>query len=340
MPYVSEAQRRYFHANRAKLEAQGVDVDEWDRASEGLDLPERVSDADPDDDASHSTSKRKNLASSKRFRSDKNKKISSAIVLKYASVWQGALMPITHAAAAVPAFTRYVGDPVSVEDISQKLQFNVSILDEMARLQELQAERRFLESSTRPAALDTALKAGLIGAGIGALKGLALSPTHSFSSVGIGGAIGGVLGAGAALAANRFGFEKERLADIDDIMKSYPSSYRLLAIDDPEVSKFVEEYRHDVYNKPYRYADAGFWIGLAGAIGSNLLGSDAPTDVRAAVSIAVPLLGAGTGYLFGKYRQIDERNEYVNKFYNILKRRLARQKQQNDNRYEALLREE
>lgn len=33
MPYKSEAQRRYFNANRKKLERQGVDVDEWNRAS-------------------------------------------------------------------------------------------------------------------------------------------------------------------------------------------------------------------------------------------------------------------------------------------------------------------
>jgi hypothetical protein len=41
MPYVSDAQRKYFHANKQRLEAQGVDVDEWDRASKGKKLPER-----------------------------------------------------------------------------------------------------------------------------------------------------------------------------------------------------------------------------------------------------------------------------------------------------------
>jgi hypothetical protein len=38
---VSDKQRRYFNANRAKLEAQGVNVDEWNKASKGRDLPER-----------------------------------------------------------------------------------------------------------------------------------------------------------------------------------------------------------------------------------------------------------------------------------------------------------
>ena len=42
-PYKSDAQRRYFNVNRAKLEKQGVDVDEWNRASKGDDVPDRAS---------------------------------------------------------------------------------------------------------------------------------------------------------------------------------------------------------------------------------------------------------------------------------------------------------
>ena len=42
MPFKSEAQRRYFEANKAKLEKQGVDVKEWEASSRGLKLPERA----------------------------------------------------------------------------------------------------------------------------------------------------------------------------------------------------------------------------------------------------------------------------------------------------------
>ena len=42
MPYESDAQRKFFHANKKKLEKQGVDVSEWDKASKGLSLPEKV----------------------------------------------------------------------------------------------------------------------------------------------------------------------------------------------------------------------------------------------------------------------------------------------------------
>jgi hypothetical protein len=42
MPYKSEAQRRYFNANRDKLEAEGVDVDEWNESSKGKKLPEKA----------------------------------------------------------------------------------------------------------------------------------------------------------------------------------------------------------------------------------------------------------------------------------------------------------
>jgi hypothetical protein len=42
MPYKSEAQRKYFHANKTKLEKQGVDVEEWDKESKGLKLPKKA----------------------------------------------------------------------------------------------------------------------------------------------------------------------------------------------------------------------------------------------------------------------------------------------------------
>ena len=46
MPYKSEAQRKYFNANREKLEAEGVDVDEWNESSKGKKLPEKVKDSE------------------------------------------------------------------------------------------------------------------------------------------------------------------------------------------------------------------------------------------------------------------------------------------------------
>jgi hypothetical protein len=42
MPFKSEAQRRYFEANKTKLEKQGVNVKEWEETSRGLRLPERA----------------------------------------------------------------------------------------------------------------------------------------------------------------------------------------------------------------------------------------------------------------------------------------------------------
>lgn len=42
MPYKSEAQRKYFHANAKKLEKQGVNVREWDNSSKGLKLPNKI----------------------------------------------------------------------------------------------------------------------------------------------------------------------------------------------------------------------------------------------------------------------------------------------------------
>jgi hypothetical protein len=42
MPYLSKAQRNYFHANRAKLEAQGIDVAAWDKETGDRPLPDRI----------------------------------------------------------------------------------------------------------------------------------------------------------------------------------------------------------------------------------------------------------------------------------------------------------
>jgi hypothetical protein len=41
MPYKSQAQQAFFHANKAKLQKQGVNVSEWDESSKGLKLPPR-----------------------------------------------------------------------------------------------------------------------------------------------------------------------------------------------------------------------------------------------------------------------------------------------------------
>jgi hypothetical protein len=49
MPYKSDAQRRYFNANRSALEEQGVDVDEWNESSKGKKLPEKVKEKEASD---------------------------------------------------------------------------------------------------------------------------------------------------------------------------------------------------------------------------------------------------------------------------------------------------
>ena len=41
MPYKSEAQRKFFHANAKKLAKQGVNIKEWDNASRGKKLPKK-----------------------------------------------------------------------------------------------------------------------------------------------------------------------------------------------------------------------------------------------------------------------------------------------------------
>lgn len=47
MPYKSQAQRRFFNANRKQLEAEGVDVEHWNKSSKGKKMPEKVSEKSP-----------------------------------------------------------------------------------------------------------------------------------------------------------------------------------------------------------------------------------------------------------------------------------------------------
>jgi hypothetical protein len=42
MPYKSKAQQAYFNVNRKELEAEGVNVDEWNKSSKGKKLPEKA----------------------------------------------------------------------------------------------------------------------------------------------------------------------------------------------------------------------------------------------------------------------------------------------------------
>ena len=42
MPYKSKVQEAYFNIHKKELERKGVNVDEWNKASKGKKLPERV----------------------------------------------------------------------------------------------------------------------------------------------------------------------------------------------------------------------------------------------------------------------------------------------------------
>ena len=42
MPYKSQAQAAYFHHHKKELEAQGVDVKEWDESTKGKKLPRKI----------------------------------------------------------------------------------------------------------------------------------------------------------------------------------------------------------------------------------------------------------------------------------------------------------
>jgi len=46
-PYQGQALEKFFNANRKKLEAQGVNVEEWNKASKGKKLPKKAHHSSP-----------------------------------------------------------------------------------------------------------------------------------------------------------------------------------------------------------------------------------------------------------------------------------------------------
>jgi hypothetical protein len=42
MPYKSDAQRKYFNVHKQELEKQGVNVNEWNKESKGMNLPGKI----------------------------------------------------------------------------------------------------------------------------------------------------------------------------------------------------------------------------------------------------------------------------------------------------------
>jgi hypothetical protein len=46
MPYKSQAQEAYFNIHRKELEKQGVNVEEWNKASKGKKLPKKITKLD------------------------------------------------------------------------------------------------------------------------------------------------------------------------------------------------------------------------------------------------------------------------------------------------------
>ena len=45
MPYKSEAQRKYFNVHKQQLEKEGVNVNEWNKESKVIKLPNKIVEA-------------------------------------------------------------------------------------------------------------------------------------------------------------------------------------------------------------------------------------------------------------------------------------------------------
>jgi hypothetical protein len=67
MPYKSLAQERYFNANKSKLEKQGVNVNEWNKASKGMKFENSAKDKKLDKKMGYKEGSKKDNALDKKY---------------------------------------------------------------------------------------------------------------------------------------------------------------------------------------------------------------------------------------------------------------------------------
>lgn len=317
MPYVSEAQRRYFHAHRAELEAQGVDVDEWDRASEGLDLPERVGDGASDDRRDDDRD-----ANDRHRKGRRRRRTAKSASSTLENVLGGLLYPVTHLVQSYPVARHYTNIPLPDHDTYR---FDASTLDSLSNIIDLEEELRLLQEPSgkrRRRVITDIVAAGAVGGASGALKGLLWSHPQSPAVVSGLAALGALTAGGFTALSHRVGIEDERRHKVQDALQTYPSVLRNLAAD-PEVRAHLEQYR-SARLSPWRGLDLGLLAGAASSVGLAYALPDTPSTERTVAVFAPALLFPLIGFVIGRRRKEQQQQRVKERLARLLRRRVER----------------
>lgn len=304
MPYVSNAQRRYFHANRKKLEAQGVDVTEWDKSSKGKKIPERV-----EKTAQRNYDELLDRSAARRgvTRAELDKQLDKLVLqLKQAGTVTSVLAPMSNLAQELQMAREVNREKPTPERLAD-------LLEARTELDEIEDEKKpgtFLKDTGKGALVGGLTLGGkaLLAAGGAASAATALAP------LGIGAGVGAAAGAGSNLLLKLTAARRRRHAN-DLIRNAYRFDTGLLR--DPKILASAEKYRSGTWG-PLIGAEAGAGIGaLAGSIAAGLTTPRAPTDKPASVlgynmpftqhqaermswaGLGAGIAGAGAGLLAG-----------------------------------------
>lgn len=208
MPYKSQAQRRYFNANRKALEAEGVDVDEWNQSSKGKKLPNRAL-----------ANKPANKPAKKPATMDK---AEEAIMKLAAILKQADPMPALAMQSMMPVVQKR-------RPLTHKEKINATAGESRWLPRIFQSEGTpITETMSSPGrgALLAGLGAGALGAGAGGLLGAQLSPDVGPAGVPLGALVGG-LGVGGLAALLAYHNRKANNEGVREMMTRLPQDATL-----------------------------------------------------------------------------------------------------------------
>lgn len=304
MPYKSEAQRRFFHANEAKLRAQGVDVSEWDRSSKGKKIPEKVK----KEAAHYDYSKLLDKMAERRgvTRAELDKQTAELIAqMKTASV-VSTLAPV----ASLAQELRMAGPESREKPTAERLADIMEARQELEVLPEEKSKRQLLKDT-----LTGGLVGGLTLGGKSLLAaGGSAAPAAALAPLGIGAGVG----AAAGLTSNlllRLTAKKRKQHANELVRNAYKFDTRML--EDPAIKEEANKYRSGRWG-PLLGAELGASLGSIGGgifggattpsspkdTPANVFGAKMPFSQRQAENmgwygLGAGALGAGVGLLAG-----------------------------------------
>lgn len=316
MPYRSSKQRSYFNANRAKLEAEGVDVDEWNESSKGKKLPKQAQETFvpgrlPDHIRPAGSLEKLQAV----MRQNAQRRIAPPQAPKPAQVAAPPKLPaktavvnfddILKTVAPVTSNVRNVHQLLprpTGTDFSERVGDYLSAEDESIK-GDKEKETPFWKRMVR----DSLIGAGL-GGGLAAAKAYPVARGFSPEATAVGAGLGLVGSGGLTLARHLLRESlsdraEKRLHDADDGVK--------FVANHPETREKAKEWANAQWS-PYSGAEVGGILGGIAPLGAAwALGKTPTTGQSWGLSLGGAAAGAVLGHLLGRWHRNKKQREFL-----------------------------